>query len=97
MSLKRPVIRTEPRLPPEPPEVRVFDVTRLDVVVESSGGRPLPLGFNLDPKKKHSYKIDTKWMIVKLDKRVIRIALPRILYYEESPSKATEVVKPLSA
>lgn len=91
MLLRRPL--GPPKAPESasaPPvfDLEVIDVTRLEMVLDTG----LPLQFDLE--KGHSFKPETKWMVVKLGKRTIRIAAHRILYFETYPH---QMKRPLTA
>lgn len=88
MSLRRPIVPKSEEAATKAPTAPVFEfdlvpVTKLQCVLDNG----LPLEFNLDAKLKHSYKETPKWLVVTLGTRVIRIAAPRILYFETSPGE----------
>lgn len=72
------------------PELEVVDVTRLECLLDTG----LPLSFDLEADKDHSYKHDAKWLTITLGPRVIRIAAHRILYTETRPAQLKRVIAP---
>lgn len=77
-------------LPPDPFDIELVPVTRLEVVLDNG----LPLAFDLEKERGDSFKEDPKRLTVKLGKRTLRIREHRILYTETRPHQMKRPLTP---
>lgn len=79
-----------PLQPPTPPEIKVTDCTRLDVVLDTGIG----LQFDLIDKDKDTYWEADGKLFIKRGERITRLNLNRILYDEKYPYQLKTIVAP---